>query len=282
MIAALLLALREGLEVALILGIVLSALRRAVPNDITPVRVVWLGAGLAALVSLAVGLALHTLGIAFEGAGEAVFEGMAMLLAAGVLTWMIFWMARQGRAVQAGLQRGVHLAMADGSRWALFSLAFLAVLREGIELALFLTAVAFTVTTGTSLLLGAALGLGGATLAGLLLFATSQRLNVRTFFRVTGVLLIVVAGGLVAHGVHELNEVGWVPPVIEHVWNVNRLLDEGSPVGQILATLVGYNGDPSLSEVVAYTGYWLAVSLALVWPRLQALRRPVLLREGNR
>lgn len=273
MIAALLLAFREGLEAALILGIVLGVLRRVGRQE--QARVVWLGAGLAGLVSVVVGLALQALGVAFEGAAEQIFEGSAMLLAAGVLTWMIFWMARQGRAVQAQLEQDVRRAAIGGGRWALFSLAFVAVLREGIELALFLTAAAFTATAGATWI-GGLVGLGAAAVAGWVLFATTRRLDVRAFFRVTSILLILFAAGLVAHGIHEFNEVGWVPPIVEHLWDLNPVLDESSGLGQMLKALLGYNGNPSLTEVVTYAGYWVVVSLALWWGSVQSERSPVL------
>jgi len=260
-IAAAVLAFREGLEAALLLGVVLGVLRRIRRADQT--RFVWTGAGLAALVSVAVGVGLMALGISFEGLAEEIFEGTAMLLAAAVLTWMIFWMGRQGRAIQVDLERDVREASSAGGGWALFSLAFVVVLREGIELALFLTAAAMTATAGATLI-GGLLGLGVAAVAGWLLFATAGRLTLRTFFRVTGVLLIVFAAGLVAHGVHEFNEAGLIAPVIEHVWDLNPVLDEDSGVGQALVALLGYNGNPSLTEVVAYVGYWVVI-LAAVW-----------------
>jgi high-affinity iron transporter len=263
MFAAMLLAFREGLEAALILGIVLGVLRRVQRTE--QGHLVWLGAGLAGLVSLGAGLGLHALGIAFEGQAEEIFEGVAMLLAAAVLTWMIFWMERQGRSVQADLEQGVQQAVLGGGRWALFSLAFVAVLREGIELALFLTAAAFGTTAGATLVGGAA-GLAAAAVAGWLLFATTTRLNARSFFQVTSILLILFAAGLMAHGVHEFNTVGWIPSVVEHVWDLNPVLDEGSGLGQVLKALFGYNGNPSLTEVSAYVGYWVVVLLAL-WRR---------------
>jgi high-affinity iron transporter len=261
MFAASLLAFREGLEAALILGIVLSVLRRVGRQDRT--LGVWLGAGLAALISLVGGITLHTLGVAFEGRAEEIFEGVAMLLAAAVLTWMIFWMARQGRGLQAVLEQDVRQAARTGGAWALFSLAFVAVLREGIELALFLTAAAFTATARATLI-GGLLGLVAAAAVGWLLFATTARLNISAFFRVTGALLIVVAAGLVAHGVHEFNEAGIIPSVVEHVWDVNPVLDEGSGAGLLLKALFGYNGNPSLTEIIAYVGYWIVV-LSLLW-----------------
>jgi high-affinity iron transporter len=266
MIAAFLLAFREGLEAALILGIAFGVLRRVGRRKRG--RTVWLGAALATLVSLAAGVGLYALGIGFEGRAEEVFEGTAMLLAAGVLTWMIFWMERQGRSIRSQLEADVRRASLGGGRWALFSLAFLAVFREGIELALFLTAATFTATAWATLV-GGLLGLVAAALAGWLLFATTTRLDLRAFFRVTSILLILIAAGLVAHGVHELNEAGIVPAVVEHLWDLNPVLDEGSGLGQILKALVGYNGNPSLTEVVAYAGYWIVVLFALRHRRTQ-------------
>ena len=105
--------------------------------------------------------------------------------------------------------------------------------------------------------------MAAAVLAGWLLFRTTARLDVRAFFRVTSILLIFFAAGLVAHGIHELNEAGIVPAVVEHVWDLNPVLDENSGLGQILKALFGYNGNPSLTEVVAYVGYWVVVLVAL-------------------
>ena len=272
MIAAALLAFREGLEAALILGIVLGVLRRIGRPD--QEKVVWLGAGLAALASLAAGLGLYALGISLQGRAEKIFEGLAMLLAAGVLTWMIFWMNRKGREIEAELEQDVRRAAHGEGRWALFSLAFLAVFREGIELALFLTAATFTATAAATLV-GALVGLAAAVLAGWLIFATTTRLNVQMFFRVTSILLIFFAAGLVAHGVHELNEAGLIPSVVEHVWDTNPVLDESSGLGLILKTIFGYNGNPSLTEVIAYFGYWLVVLLALRRGRTQTKTVPV-------
>ena len=267
MIAAALLALREGLEAALILGVVLSVLRRV--GRPQQAKIAWLGAGLAALISLGAGVGLYALGATFEGKAEQIFEGLTMLLAAGVLTWMIFWMSRQGRAVQTQVERNLGRAAENNGQWAVFSLAFLAVVREGIELALFLTAATFSVTAAATLA-GAAVGLALAALAGWLVFATTTRLDVRAFFRVTSILLVLFAAGLVGHGVHELNEAGIIPAVVEHVWDISSVLDEDSGAGQLLGALLGYNGNPSLTEVVAYVGYWVAVLLALRHRRIRA------------
>ena len=262
MLASALITFREGLEAALIVGIVLGLLRKLGRADRS--RPVWTGVLAAVVVSIAAGLALNALGVAFEGRAEEVFEGAAMLLAAGVLTWMIFWMLRQGRQIQAELELDVRRAVTASNTWALFSLAFVAVVREGIETALFLTAAAFSATPAQTLVGGAA-GLIVAVALGWLMFAAGRRLDVRAFFRVTGALLILFAAGLVAHGVHELQEAAVLPVVVEHVWDINPVLDESGAVGTLLKALFGYNGNPSLLEVIAYIAYFGVVGIVGFW-----------------
>ncbi|GAB4418435.1 MAG: FTR1 family protein [Anaerolineales bacterium] len=266
MLPSYLLSLREGIEAALIIGIVLGALRKMRRTEFAPA--VWMGVVSAVLLSIAGGVALTLLGLSFEGAAEEIFEGITMLLAAGVLTWMIFWMSRQARTIKGDLENEVHQAAFKGGKRALFMLAFLAVMREGIELALFLAASTFA-TNAQQTLLGAILGLGTAVLLGWSLFASTIRLDLRRFFQVTGFLLILFAAGLVAHGIHEFNEVGWIPPIIEHVWDVNTILDENSTLGAMLKALFGYNGNPSLSEVIGYVMYFVAIFLGLRIDRQQ-------------
>jgi high-affinity iron transporter len=258
MLASLLITLREGLEAALVVGVVLSVLRRLGQGRHS--RVVWAGVLAAVVVSIGAALGLNRLGLAFEGRGEQIFEGLAMLLAAGVLTWMILWMRREGAQVSARLSRDADRAVSAGSRSGLFWLAFVAVVREGIETVLFLTAAALTAQPGQTLL-GGALGLALAIGLGWLIFAGGKRLDVGAFFRWTSWLLIAVAAGLVAHGVHELQEAGWLPTVVEHLYDVNGLVDEKGVVGGLLQALFGYNGNPALLEVLSYLGYWAAVLL---------------------
>ncbi|MBK9234196.1 MAG: FTR1 family protein [Anaerolineae bacterium] len=260
MLPAFLLALREGLEAALIVGIVLGVLRKLGHNR--QQVSVWQGAVAAIAVSLVAALLLYAVGLKMEGSAEQIFEGVTMLLAAAILTWMIFWMQTQGRRINRELETGVRQAVSgmggNKGHWALFSVAFIAVLREGIETALFLTATTFT-AGGQATLLGALLGLSAAAALGYILFATTRQLNVKRFFQVTSVLLILFAAGLVAHSIHEFNEVGWIPAVVEHLWDTNGLLDENSGLGLILKALFGYNGNPSLTEVLGYVVYWAAL-----------------------
>ena len=273
MIASFLLALREGLEAALIVGLTISVLTKMNRREQTPA--VWAGVGVATAVSLIVALVLNRVGAAFEGRAEYIFEGVTMFLASAVLTWMIFWMARQGRQVQNELQTDVKTALAKGGRWGLFAIAFFAVVREGIETALFLTAAAMT-SSAQQVLIGGLAGLAAAAILGWLLFATAVRLNLRRFFQVTSILLILFAAGLMAHGIHEFNEAGLIPGIIEHVWDMNHILDENSAVGITLKALFGYNGNPSLTEILGYVGYYVAIFLGL----RQAERRTVVMREA--
>jgi high-affinity iron transporter len=260
MFPSFLLSLREGLEAALIIGIVLGALQKI--NRTQLIKSVWLGTGSAFLLSLFAALGLNAVGASIEGAAEAIFEGFAMLVAAGVLTWMIFWMQRQSRNIKSELEVEVQVAAARRGGRALFTLAFVAVLREGIELALFLTATA-AVSGSQQVLIGGLLGLVAAVALGWALFATTIQLNLQRFFLVSGILLILFAAGLLAHGVHEFNELGWIPPIIEHVWDLNPILAEDSVIGMLLKALFGYNGNPSLTEVIAYVMYFVVIGLGL-------------------
>ncbi len=252
MLASFLLSLREGLEAALIIGIVLGVLLKLKRTDLS--KSVWAGAGIAVLASLLAAIMLNLLGMEFEGRGEEIFEGIAMLLAAGVLTWMIFWMHNSAGKLTQEIEEKTKDAIQGKGKKALFTLAFLAVFREGIELALFLLAVQQTASPFQTFA-GAILGLAGATVLGLFLFNSTRKLNLSSFFKVTNVLLIVFAAGMVGYGVHELNEAGIIPSVIEHVWDINHILSDKSQFGLVLKALVGYNGNPSLTEVIAYLGY---------------------------
>lgn len=260
MLPSFLLSLREGLEAALIIGIVIGALYKIGQPELKPV--VWAGTASAAVISVITAGLLILLGARFEGRAEEIFEGFAMLLAAGILTWMVFWMRARAETLKTELEMDVRRAAIRGGAGALFLLAFLSVSREGLELALFLAAARMTAER-LDTFLGALLGLTAAVLLGWVFFTTTRSLSLKRFFQVTNILLILFAAGLVAHGVHELNEAGIIPPVIEHVWDINHILDEGSLTGQILKALFGYNGNPSLTEVLAFISYFILIGLGL-------------------
>lgn len=200
--------LREGFEASLIVGIVLAFLDRTGRRD--AFWPVWIGALAAIGISVAVGLALFAIGAEFEGRAEAVWEGSVMLLAAGLLTWMVFWMRSQARSIKRHLESQVDHALQVGSAFALGLVAFVGVLREGLETALFLLGT-FERSNATVSVVGGLLGLAAAVVLGYAFYRGSSRLDLRRFFTLTSVLLLTFAAWLLFGGLHELQEGGVLP-----------------------------------------------------------------------
>jgi len=258
--AAFLVALREGIEAALIISILLAYLKQIQAQDRR--SLIWWGTGAAVAVSIVVGSVIFAVGAEFEGTTEQVFEGLVTLTAVGVLTWMIFWMRRQGARVRSELHERVDAALLTGG-FALAALAFVAVLREGVETALFL----FAAAKGTAVdsggvnaqLIGAAFGLAVAVVLGVLLYRGGLRLDLRSFFRITGLLLIVVAAGLFAYGLHELQEAGWLPILAGTAFDVSTSFPDDEGAGGILRAIFGYQANPTWLELAGWFGYLLVV-----------------------
>jgi high-affinity iron transporter len=253
-LSALIIAVREGTEMSLIAGIVLAYLSQLGARRAH--RWVWLGIGAAVSVSVGFLAILNALNAELTGAALQIFEGVTMLLAAGFLTWMILWMLRQSRYLKGELHRAVQETLAaGGAAWGIFLLVFFAVVREGVETALLLFA-----APGEGKLLGSVLGLAIAIGVGVLIYAFGRRIDLRTFFRVTGVLLVFFAAGLVTHGVHEFVEAGVISggPVL---FDLSASLPDKDGVGAMLRSLFGYSADPTLVEGIAYAAYFV---LALV------------------
>ena len=258
--ASFVVALREGIEAALIVSIILAYIRQIGRTD--RAHLVWWGTGLAIVVSALVGTIIFAVGGEFEGKAEELFEGLVTLTAVAVLTWMIFWMRRQGARIKGELQDKVDTALLTGG-FALAALAFVAVLREGIETALFIFAAAkgTAVASGGVMaqVMGALLGLAIAVVLGVLLYRGSIKMNLRSFFRITGLLLVVVAAGLFAYSLHELQEAGWIPVLETEAFDVSSQLADDEGVGAILRGLVGYNANPTWLEIVGWFSYLLIV-----------------------
>jgi high-affinity iron transporter len=200
--------LREGFEASLVVGIVLAFLDRTGRRD--GFAAVWVGVAAALTVSLAVGAGLFAAGAELEGRSERVFEGVVMLTAAALLTWMIFWMRNRARTIRKEIEGRTQAALDAGSAVAVALVVFVGVAREGVETALFL----FSAVEGSSPVVSlVASVIGGAAAIGLgyLFYRGSHRLNLRTFFTATSVLLLLFAGYLLASGLHELAEAGAFP-----------------------------------------------------------------------
>ena len=262
---------REGLEASLIVGIVLGYLAKT--ENRRYFRLIWLGTAAAVAVSVAAGAALFfTIG-ELEGRGEPIFEGVAMLSAVAVLTWMIFWMRKQAANIKTELEAKLASAIAAGSAIGLASVVFFAVLREGVETALFLFAIGES-STPLATGIGALVGLTISISLGVAIYMGSRRLNLRQFFTATGILLIVFAAGLLAHSTHEFQEAGILPGTVEHIWNTNAVVSEDSGFGKFLTALFGYNGDPSALEVAVWFTFLATALVLFVRPLLSWRRTP--------
>jgi high-affinity iron transporter len=259
---ATLITFREGLEAALIVGIVIGYLIKIGQGN--RIKVAWAGVAAAVVASFLVAFGIQAVGAELKAPGEQIFEGTTMFLAVAVLTWMIFWMRSQARFLKGTLEKEVLTAATSGQTLALFGMAFVAVFREGVETALILSASAF-VADQRGTLVGAVLGLALAAGLGWFIYASTRRLNTRLFFNVTSVLLLFFAAGLLASGVHEFQEVNLLPATIPHVWDLNHILSETSPLGEIMKALFGYNGSPSLLEVISYVAYWVVALVGVRW-----------------
>jgi len=257
MIESFVIALREGIEAALIVGIILGYLKKVGANALA--KPVYYGVGLGVLASIGVAGIFLLLSVEFEGRFEQLFEGVTMLVAAVILTTMIIWMRNNSRTYSDSLRKKVETALTKRQSYGLASLAFISIWREGIETVLFLGSASFT-STGFQLLVGGGLGLFMAVLIGVAIMKYSVRLDLRTFFNVTGILLILFAAGLVGRGILELQEAGVVAPIIEHVYDINWLINGQSTAGDLLTALLGYDASPSLAEILGYVGYWVLIA----------------------
>jgi high-affinity iron transporter len=200
--------LREGFEASLVVGIVLAFLDRTGRRD--GFKAVWVGLGAALVLSLVVAVALFAVGAELDGTSELLFEGIVMLTAAGLLTWMIFWMRSRARSLRMEIEGRTQEALANGSTVGLALVVFIGVAREGVETALFL----FSSVEGSSplvSLVGSLIGGAAAVGLGYLFYRGSHRLNLRTFFTATSALLLLFAGYLLASGLRELAEAGVIP-----------------------------------------------------------------------
>ncbi|MET1233021.1 MAG: iron uptake transporter permease EfeU [Candidatus Limnocylindrales bacterium] len=256
--SGLLIGLREGVEAALIVAIILAYLART--GNARYFGRIWLGVGLAVVLSLGVGVGLFLTIGGLEEPYEQIFEGLAMLLAAAVVTWMLFWMRRQAASIKGDLQAAVDRALTSGGAWALSFLAFTAVIREGVETALFLTGAATSAEAGaTGLLIGALVGLVLAVFIGYGFYRGAQLINLRTFFRWTGIALIFIAAGLLSHAVHEFVEVGVITFGTATAFDISSILSHEEGIGQFLRAIVGYTSQPEWVTLIVWAVYVVTV-----------------------
>lgn len=261
MLIAFLIMLREGIEAALIVGIVAGFLKQSGHSRLMPK--VWLGVALAALMCLGIGYGIHSATGEIPQKEQEFVVGVIGLVAVAILTYMILWMKKAARSMKQQLQDSVQTALnrGNGQGWALVGMAFLAVAREGLESVFFLLAV-FQQSPTWSMPVGAVLGLLAAVVIGALIYQGGMRLNLAKFFRWTGAFLIVVAAGLVAGSLRALHEAGVWNHLQEVVFDSSKYLHEDSPLGVLLGGFFGYTDHPTQGEVLAWLLYLVPV---MIW-----------------
>jgi high-affinity iron transporter len=277
--SGLLTGLREGVEAALIVSIILAYLART--GNRRHFARIWAGTFAAIGISFLAGVTLFVTIGGLEEPYEQMFEGLTMLLAAIVVTWMLFWMRRQAASARNELQAAVDRALSEGTAVGLAVLAFTAVIREGLETSLFLVGQAASAEAAApAVLVGALVGLGVAALLGIGFYRGARLLNLRTFFRWTGIALIFIAAGLLSHAVHEFVEIGWIGIGTQPLFDASAALPheamDGAPgglvllAGQFLRAVFGYTSQPEVVTFVVWSGYVL-IALTLF---LRPLRSP--------
>lgn len=256
-----LITLREALEAALIVGIVLGSLTRLGKQHLK--QYLWWGVGLAVLGSLLFSLGLQRIGLKFNGRSELFFDGTVMLVAALLLSTMIVWMHHQAQNIKSSTEARVRTA---GDRpLAFLLLGFVSVFREGLEAVILLRG---AVAVGSPLagFWGFVLAVALAVTCSFLLTRSSQKLNLRRFFQSSEVLLLLFAAGMLVNGLGRYQDIGLVQPLIPHLWNTGHILDETSVPGSLLQIFFGYRQSPSLTDLLAWSAYMALVGTWRVRP----------------
>jgi len=259
MLSTFIIALREGLEAALIVGILVAYLVKTGRKAL--LAPLWAGVALAVVVSLATGAFLTFTSTELSPRGEEFFAGTTSFLAVGFVTWMVFWMKRTARHLKGQLEGHMSTAVLAGPL-ALAAAAFFAVVREGLETSLFIYANFKTVASTPSATVGLVLGLGLAITLGYLIYRSSIKINLSKFFNYTGIALVLVAAGVLSYGIHEYQELGWLPGADFFVWDVTSVIAKESLIGGVLAGTIGFDTTTSLLQFVLWAAY-LAVVLAI-------------------
>lgn len=262
-----LIGLREGLEAALVVSILIAYLVKTQREHL--VGRVWAGVGAAVLASLGLGAALTFGTRTLTSQAQETLGGLLSIIAVGLVTWMVFWMAGNARRLRGELHAKVDDAV-DRGGWALAVVAFLAVAREGLETALFVWSAVRAAGGGASPLLGALAGIGTSVLLGWLIYRGALRLDLSAFFTWTGAALVVVAAGVLSSGVHELQEAGILPGEDDLAFDVTAQVPPGSWYGTVLKGVLNFSPATTWLQLVA----WLAYLVPVMWLFLRKVRAP--------
>ena len=268
MLPTFIIGLREGIEASLIIGIIAAFLIQR--GDRKSLRPMWYGVALAVALCLAVAAILEAVDRALPHKQQEGLETVLALVAVAGVTYMVVWMKRHSRELKGSLERSAESALMLGSAWALIGMAFFAVLREGLETAVFLLAVFGNSTNPAATGTGAALGIAVAVGLGFAIYKGGVRINLARFFRLTGFVLVLVAAGLLATAVHTAHEAGWVAVLQAQAFDLRWLVDPGSVRAALLTGMLGLQPIPTVGETVVWLLYAVPMGLYVLWPA----RRP--------
>ena len=263
MVATLVIFLREGVEASMIVAILLAYLNRMGQRQYF--RDVFIGVGAALLLAGAGGVVAYQTITSYDGSrAQTIFETATYLLAAGVLTYMTFWMRNHARGLSGELRARADAAMTRGARTGMGLLAFQAVGREGLETVVFTLAIVLSSNGHQNALLGAVIGLAVAMAIAFVIYRLGHRLNLGRFFSIVGGLLLVFAAGLLVDAIQNMQELGWLPVGRQVLWSSAGALSQDSTWGDIAHSFLGYADSPTLLQVIVYIGY-VAVTLTLLF-----------------
>jgi high-affinity iron transporter len=270
MLANYLIGLREGLEAALVVSILIAYLVKTGRTE--RIRDVWLGVVAAVALSVGFGAVLTFTSSEMPFEAQEAFGGLMSIVAVGLVTWMIFWMRRTARFLKRELEGKMAAALEVGPL-ALVLIAFVSVAREGLETSLFIWSTT-QATSGTRPFLGANLGLLTAAALGYLLYRSAVQINLAKFFHYTGIGLVVVAAGVLAYGLHDLQEAGWLPGLTSTVFDVSEQVPLSSWYGALLKGAFNWNPAPTHVELTAWAAYLVTVMTAFLWPARMTAAKP--------
>jgi len=257
-LATYLIGLREGIEAAIIISILVGYVVKL--DERQQVGKILTGAGLAVLLALGIGFGLSGLETEVSDQAEITITGTTSLLAVFFVTWMIFWMAKQSRAMASHLRAQVDAAVTRSS-WSLATVAFLAVVREGVETSILLWSTAKSAGGGATVFGGAFLGLATAALVGYLMYRGSLKFNPGTFFKITGGYLVVIAGGVFSYAIGEFQELHWLPFLTNHAYDVSAAFPQNSVQDLVLVGTIGFNAAPTVLQALAWVAYVVPVAV---------------------
>lgn len=252
MLANFLIGLREGLEAALIVAILVAYLVKLGQREALPR--LWAGVGSAVALSVAAAVILQFTSENLTETAEQVFAGTMSLLAVALITWMIFWMARHAKELRRHLHGEMDRSLKAGV-WTVAFVAFLAVIREGLETALFLWAGIKAVGSASAPLTGALIGLATAVIIGVVVYRGMVKLNMSKLFTWTGAALVIVAGGILTYAVHEFQEVGLLPGVDAVAFDISASIPPDSWLGTVLRGAINFRPVMTWIEVFAWLAY---------------------------